>query len=1143
MEIKFIHCCFQIRKQLLIIMMRTFIFLLTTTLFSFNTINVFSQEKIEVMKDKTITVDQVFKIITKQSGFSFIYPEELFKNAPKVELKKGTIELKILLDNILSKSNVDFRLSENNTIIIKTTNSLESNKSTTAKQQKFQVSGTVTDDSGQPLPGANILEKGTSNGAQTDFDGNFKLEVNDENAVLVVSYLGFLTQEIQVNSQNRITVILQEDTAKLDEVIVIGYGTAKKSDLTGAVTRLDATKYESQSATNVVELLNGTVAGLNSTQGITAAGGGSLEIRGTNSLTATTTPLIVLDGVIYRGAISDINPNDLASVDVLKDASSVAVYGAQGANGVVILTTKKGTDKIKVNIALETGVSTIGNHIRPFNAEEYLDFRRDHSVLVNPGAGEGFYNNPNDLPSGVTLDQWRAYNNNSNTDDTLEWLNRLNFFDTEIENFVNGRTTNWYDKVTQSGIRQSADINVSGKKNKTSFFLSFGYTDNEGVIVGDEFKAYRTRVNIDTAINDWFSFGVNTQFSSQDFSAVPAGFDFGNTSRSVFRQSPYGTDIDENGDFVLIPHGYQPAQNPLANHYAKQEEDIRNGLFGVLYANIKLPYGFNFRVSYQNRFDFDRNYQFFPSSTRTQGVGLGSRVDFHQHEWMVDNILSWKKEFGNHAFDATFLWNVEELSSRRSFQQASDFAPNENLGFNGLQFGNPEFRVIDNNDQTRRGDALMGRVNYRFKDKYLLTASVRRDGFSAFGERNPRATFPAAALGWVISKESFFPKGDFVNNLKLRFSWGKNGNRGIGTYAALARLNSNQYLTEDGVAQGVIFGGTLANPNLRWEQTEAINLGLDFGLLKNKINGTLEVYKANTNDLLVNRGLPAISGFTDVNTNIGEVQNKGIEVTINSVNINKPNFRWSSGVIFSLNRNEIVDLFNDTETVTINGEEVTRPVNDVQNGWFVGQDIDVIWEYNITGVWQQGEEAEAAVFGQVPGDYKAEDVNGDDQFTQLEDKQFIGYTTPRWRLGLRNDFTFLKNFNLSTFLRGEFGHKGNLNQLTHPRTNLYDRINTYNIPYWTAENPSNEYGSLLQNDQAFETGLDVFRDRSYLRIQDVTLSYNLPKTILDKVKFDSASMYASVRNLYTFTKWEGLDPESNNSPLPRIFSIGFRFSL
>lgn len=345
------------------------------------------------------------------------------------------------------------------------------------------------------------------------------------------------------------------------------------------------------------------------------------------------------------------------------------------------------------------------------------------------------------------------------------------------------------------------------------------------------------------------------------------------------------------------------------------------------------------------------------------------------------------------------------------------------------------------------------------------------------------------------------------------------------------------------MAQGVIFGGTLANPNLRWEQTEAFNLGLDFGLLSNRINGTVELYKANTRDLLVNRGLPAISGFTNVNTNIGEVQNKGIEVSINSVNINKPNFKWSSGVVFSLNRNEIVDLFNDTETVTINGEEVTRPVNDVQNGWFVGQDIDVIWEYNITGVWQQGEEAEAARFGQFPGDYKAEDVNGDDQFTQLEDKQFIGYTTPRWRLGLRNDFTFLKNFNLSTFLRGEFGHKGNLNQLTHPQTNLYDRINTYNIPYWTAENPSNEYGSLLQNDQAFETGLDVFRDRSYLRIQDVTLSYNLPKTVLDKVKFDSASMYVSVRNLYTFTKWEGLDPESNNAPLPRIFSLGFRFSL
>ncbi|GAA4817948.1 TonB-dependent receptor [Litoribaculum gwangyangense] len=1117
--------------------MRTFIFLCFTVAFSITPNNVLSQNaKISIQNDQYLSVDEVFDLIMQQTDYKFIYQEGIFNDYPKIEVKKGIIRANDLLAKSLSNGNFTVSVGTDNTVIVK-------RKKEILELQPFIVNGIVSDQTGQPLPGANILEKGTSNGSQTDFDGKFSLEVSSENAILVVSYLGFLTQEIPVNGQNAMSINLVEDAADLDEIIVIGYGTAKKSDLTGAVTRLDATKYENQSATNIVELLNGTVAGFNSTQGATAAGGGSLEIRGANSLTASTEPLIVLDGVIYRGSLLDINPNDVASVDVLKDASSVAVYGAQGANGVVIITTKKGTDKIKVNLAFETGISDIANHVRPFNAQEYLNFRRDHSIQVDPGAPEAFYQNPNNLPSGLTLDQWRNYNNNPNADDTLEWLNRLNFFDEEIDNYINGRTTNWYDKVTQTGIRQSADVNVSGKTDNTSFFLSFGYTDNEGVIVGDEFKAYRTRVNLETEINDWFSFGVNAQFSSRDFSAVPAEFDFTNGNRSVFRVSPYGTDIDQNGDFVLIPHGYALSQNPLADHYAKQEEDIRNGLFGVLYANIKLPYGFNFKISYQNRFDFDKNYEFFPSSTRIQGLGLGSRTDFYQHEWMVDNILSWNKEFGDHAFDATFLWNVEELSSTRSFQEASDFAPNENLGFNGLQLGNPEFLVVDNNDLTRRGDALMARVNYRYMDKYLLTASVRRDGFSAFGERNPRATFPAAALGWVISKESFFPKGDFVNNLKLRFSWGENGNRSIGTYAALARLNSNQYLTLNGVAQGVIFGGTLANPNLRWEQTEAFNLGLDFGLLKNRINGTVEVYKANTTDLLVNRGLPAISGFTDVNTNIGEVENKGIEISINSINVNKPNFRWNSGVVFSLNRNKIIDLFGDTETVTINGQEVTRPVSDIQNGWFVGQDIDVIWGYKITGVWQQGQEADAALFGQVPGDYKAEDVNGDEQFTQLEDKQFIGYTTPRWRLGIRNDFTFLKNFTLSTFLRGEFGHKGRLNQLTHARTAIYDRINTYNLPYWSAENPSNEYGSLLQNDQAFETGLDVYRNRSYLRVQDVSLSYTFPKKLLDKTKFDSASIYASVRNLYTFTDWEGLDPESDSTPLPRIFSFGFRFSL
>lgn len=1154
MEIKFIHCCFQPRKQLLIIIMRTFIFLITTTLFSFNTISGFSQEKIEIKKDKTVTVDQVFKIITKQSGFSFIYPDDLFNNAPKVELKKGTIELKILLDDIFSQSNVDFRLSENKTIIINNINIPNPTTSTKAIQQKFKISGTVTDENGQPLPGANIIEKETSNGSQTDFDGKFTLEVVNENAILEVSYLGFITQQISVNGQSNVSVSLIEDPANLDEVVVIGYGTAKKSDLTGAVTRLDATKFENQSATNVLEILSGTVAGFNSNQSPSASGGGSLEIRGANSLTASTEPLIVLDGVIYNGSLSDINPNDIASLDVLKDASSAAVYGSRAASGVLIINTKKGSGTVKINFSNEVGFSQIANHIRPFGPEGYLDFRRDFFNVADRTAPEAFYQNPNNLPDSVNLNDWRNYSNNPNSDNTLEWLNRLNFFDEEIENYLNGNTTNWYDKVTQTGFRQSTDINASGKKESTSFFLSFGYTDNEGVIIGDEFKAYRARLNLETDINNWLTFGVNTHFSSQDFSSVPANFDLGSGSQSgAFRPSPYGKDLNDDGTFNLLPHGYVQSSNPLGDYYDKQNEDIRNNLFGVLYANVKLPFGFSYRISYQNRFDFNRDYEFWPSTTRTGslnnpigGLGYGRRNDFNQHEWMVDNILSWNKEFGNHAFDATFLWNVEELSNSRSIQESSNFSPNENLGFNGLQFG--EFQSISNNDLKRRADALMARLNYRFMDKYLLTASIRRDGFSAFGQRNPRATFPAAALGWVVSKEPFFPEDGLVNNLKLRVSWGENGNRSIGAYTALARLTQNLYLTEDGVAQGIDFA-SLANPNLRWEQTASLNLGIDFGLLKNKINGSIEFYKSNTTDLLVSRELPSITGFESITTNIGEVQNKGIEATINTFNIDKRNFSWNSSFIFSLNRNEIVELFGDTETVTINGVEVNRPLADTQNGWFPGESIDRIWDYNIEGVWQLGQENEAAVYGQLPGDFRSTDANNDNLYTQLEDKKFLGYSTPRWRLGIRNDFTFFKNFNLSTFLRGEFGHKGRMPELTWPGSNIYDRVNTYNLPYWTPENPTNEYGSLLQNNGVYENGLDVYRDRSYLRIQDVTLSYNLPDTLLEKMKLDRIRVYASVRNLYTFTKWEGLDPEtgsgtgSDNVPLPRIFSFGVNISL
>jgi TonB-linked SusC/RagA family outer membrane protein len=1003
------------------------------------------------------------------------------------------------------------------------------------------ISGTVTDQStGEPLPGVNVLGKGTTAGTVTGIDGNYRITLEDEVTTLIFSSIGYTSQEVEINGRSTINIAMAEDIQSLEEVVVVGYGTVKKKDLTGAVGRIEAEDFEKQASTSVLEFLSGTVAGFNSNQNASASGGGSLEVRGRNSLNANTEPLIVLDGVIYNGSLQDINPADIESVDILKDASSAAVFGARAASGVVLVTTKKGIGgKPKINLSSKVGIASPARDFKPFDADGYLDFRRDYFRVAEPRE-EYYYHNPAELPNNVPLEEWRNYSNNPQDDNTQEWLGRLNFFDPEVENYIAGNTVDWYDEVMQSGVRQMHDLSISGKKDNISYFWSIGYTNNEGIIRGDQFSTVRSRLNLDAAVNDWLNVGVNAQYADRNDSAIPA--DLGD----MYRVSPYGSFFSADGTINQFPHEYPLASHPLIDNFEKEELNTTNSLFAVTYANVKLPLGFNFKVSFQNRYQFDKNYNFWPSTTprggrnNPNGIGLGERTDSQLHEWMVDNILSWNKTFGLHTFNATFLYNVEKLQRWSSFQTNANFAPNENLGYSGLQFGtNPS---VSNNDGVRTGDALMARVNYNFDERYLITASVRRDGFSAFGQQNPRAVFPAIALGWRLSEESFFPNSGWFERLKLRASWGVNGNRSVGDYAALARLGQNLYLDGSGVVVGV-FNSTLANPGLQWEQTEAINLGIDFGLFNNRIDGSIELYSMTTNDLLLERRLPEITGYESITTNLGEILNQGVEFSLNTVNVDNQNFSWRSGVVFSLNRNEIQRLWGDTEEVEVNGEVITREVPDIANRWFPGQAIDRIWDYDIIGIWQQNEEELADEYGLAPGDFKAVDVNGDGSYRELDDKVFLGWRDPRYRIGFRNDFTFLKNFTASVFIRGDIGHSAPMGEFRHGSSNVYDRVNTFNLPYWTPENASNEYPKLDNDFSGFEGNVQKYLSRSFIRIQDITLSYNIPKTAIERIGMDNASVFTSIRNLYSFDNWLDWDPESGSTPMPRIITFGVNVSL
>ena len=1015
-----------------------------------------------------------------------------------------------------------------------------------ADQTQQQVSGQIIDaTTKETLPGVNILVKGTTIGTVSNMDGEYNLEVPDSESILVFSFVGYLTQEIRVGNQGIINVELVADQAQLDEVVVIGYGSQKKSDLTGAVTRVDAETFKNLPITNVSEMLTGTVAGFYGNQSTSAAGGSSLEVRGPTSLSAGTTPLIVLDGVIYQGNLADINPNDIETIDILKDASSAAVFGSKAASGVLLVTTKKGKNgKPTINFTTKIGVNQITNDkFGPLDAKGYENFRRDFFRTQGTNLPDWYWNHPDDLPGGVSVDQWRNASSNPHPDNTLAYLGRLNFFPTEVEQYLAGQTTNWFDQVYHSGLRQEYDLSIGGGSDRFSYYWSVGHVNNEGIIRGDEFSAIRTRLNVDFKVNDWLNIGTNAQISLRDDSSVPAEIN------DIQSMGPYSKIFEEDGNLAWYPNGYYHT-NPLIDYYEQERINKTTSIFASMYADVNLPYGFNYRLSFQPRFEFQKDYNFWGDETivgvRDHLGGYGTREDYSLNAWMVDNIITWKKEVGIHSFDVTLLYNAEQTKTYLSLSENETFRPNQSLIYHGLQFGAKP--ATGNDDTESGGNALMARLNYSLFGKYLFTTSIRRDGYSAFGQENNKATFPAAAFAWNISDEGFFPQNKLIDRVKLRLSWGINGNRDIGIYSALAQIGTSLYYDGSNVQMG-LFNSSLANPGLRWEKTEAYNVGLDIGLLENRIDLSAEFYDMTTTDLLMNRQLPEITGFSNITANLGELQNRGMDLTLNTVNFSQPDFTWKSSFVFSMNRNKIIKLFGDYEEVEINGEIVQREVADYTNYWFPGEAIDAVWDYDVIGVWQLDEAAQAAEFNMRPGDYKAVDVDANNTYEALVDKKFIGHTRPRHRLGLRNDFMFLKDFTASIFVRADLGHLGIFPYAIH-ESSEYDRRGIWNIPYWTPTNGNNEYARTSEVHGAFGGGLRIFKPRSFVRIQDVSLSYNLPVALVQRLQIANMRIFASTRNLYTFTNWPGYDPESQYdpeenaySPMPKTYTLGVNLSF
>ena len=1008
-----------------------------------------------------------------------------------------------------------------------------------------RITGTVNDADGSPMPGVSIIVKGTTIGTLTDVSGKYVLPDIPQNATLVFSFIGMASQEIAVSGQTQIDIVMQEEAIGLQEVVVIGYGTARKQDLTGSVASVKSELVENEKPQAVQDILRGTIAGLEVGFETDAKGGGEMEIRGVNTLLTESAPLIVLDGVIYPGSMSDINPYDIASIDVLKDASSSAVFGARAANGVILITTKKGkSGKAVINFNSSVGLATMAKVAEVYGPYEFLDWRTDVMKSLNyynPSLKDKLYvfDNPDKLPAGVTLDQWK--DGNPSDDMTAIWLNRLAMFPSAIDRYKNGQYIDWGDMVFQNGLRQDYNLSLSGKKDDVTYYWSVGYQNNNGIIVDDKFKTIRTRINLDGKVTKWLDVGLNTQFARRDESSIPA------TWEAIELVDPWKPDKNADGTMFIgddLPVG---VRHPLYNKSFTKRQRFNNSLITSMYANVKLPLGITYQINFSPRFEWYESMQHRSALHQEWRVygGEASREQRQVFSWQIDNLLKWSKNINLiHQIDVTLLANSEKYQSWQDEMSAQGFSPTDALGFHNMGAGSSASYSIESEDNYSTGDALMARVFYSFRDKYMTTLSVRRDGYSAFGMGNPRGTFPAVALGWVFTEESFMPK-DLLSFGKIRLSWGENGNREVGRYAALSDMATGKYPYESLTGQvyeiNRLYVNRMANFNLAWEKTRSINVGLDFNFRNDLLSGSLDYYNMSTLDLLVERSLPNVIGFANVTTNLGQVDNSGFELTLNANVMKKQNLNWNTNFTFYLNRNKIVHLYGDMEDILDSSGNVTgqKESDDITNEWFIGHSIDEIWDYRILGVWQTNEAAEAAEGGFFPGDFKLEDKNGDG-LLDINDKDFIGYRQPRFRWNMRHDFNIYRNFNFSFNMYSYWGHYDEFNEAAN-NSNYPDRNNSYKYPYWTPENPLDDYARNFSGDGSVE--YNVWRKKSFIRLDNLTLTYTLPSVVSNKMNIASLKLIGTIRNSAVWApSWVFWDPEASG-PNPRFFTFGVNLTI
>ncbi|MDR1098327.1 MAG: SusC/RagA family TonB-linked outer membrane protein [Tannerella sp.] len=1169
--------------------MRVAIILLFVFIFQAGAENLYSQSARVSLDMRNATVEEVLNTIEEESEFYFLYNSKLVNVDRKVNVKVKSQPVETVLDRLFASTDVIYKVEDRQIIL--------SSKEFATKerlQNSKKIKGVIVDEQGDPVVGASIIVPGTTNGIISDANGEFTIET-PQNAELQISYIGYLTQTVSTANQTDLHIVMVEDTQVLDEVVVIGYGTMRKKDLTGSVVQIRPDKIANENPKTVQDILRGT-PGLKVGYSASAKGGGDMEIRGRRSVYDQgqhNSPLLILDGMIFYGELSEVNPDDIGQIDILKDASAAAIYGAKAASGVIIITTKKGKQgKPVINVTTNVGWTQASTYRKRFGTEDYLQHRQDwytkntYGVNSETGAYEayqtgvyanqpGFFMRPDQLPGNVSVDAWRGYTMNADGESDLSiWAKRLGFQGRPLENLLAGRTVDWADHTYRTGFNQDYNAGISGAGEKVNYYLSIGYLKDQGAKISDEYEAIRANMKINATVNKWLEVGANINFQDRSDGEIGINID------ESLRNSPYADYADEAGNPVQYPLSSEYSQRGINYGFQKQYLELEKGytvLNSILNAKVTLPFNitYTFNASPRYQFFYDRYFMSADlpgSDPKSRGA---NREQTRQFDWSLNNTVNWDCIFDHkHHVILTLVQEAEERQSWKDRIEARNILPSDALGFHNTKNGSKENSTYSSEDSHQTADALLARLFYSYDNRYMLTTSIRRDGYSAFGSSNPYATFPSVAVAWSFADEKFFEWNHIMNTGKLRISYGKNGNRSLDNpYVALANLyegggKMHGYINSSGQLELLryLYMDRLANPNLQWEKTASWNFGLDFGFLNDRISGTLEYYEMKTHDMIMNQRLPSFTGFTNITTNLGQVDNKGIELSLNSLNINHKNLQWTTTLGFSYNKNQITHLYYEYENVLdANGNVTgTKEMDDIPNKWFIGQSIGAIWDYRVTGIWQANEVEEAAKYGQQPGDpkvansYTADDgVNADGSVKPVyndNDKEFLGQEEPPVHWSLRNEFILWKNFSFSFNIYSKMGHKSLRNYYLNNDDDggrmAYALANVPKKDYWTPDNPTDKHARIEAKGPVGAESASKLYDRSFIRLENISAGYTLPKRWTVKWDIESVKIYGSIRNVAVWAKdWEYGDPETDpalsegGGLAVRTFSLGLNLTF